>query len=61
MFYLKVELHKKLRQEYADLKSKYDSLSNEAEESNQSYKRRNQEAISELSSHVETLTKSKLK
>jgi hypothetical protein len=61
LFYLKVELHKKLRQEYADLKSKYDSLSNEAEESNQSYKRRNQEAISELSSHVETLTKSKLK
>jgi chromosome segregation ATPase len=50
-----------LRQEIADLKQKIDSQYNDTEESFHLFKRKQQEQFTELSSHIESLSKTKFK
>jgi myosin protein heavy chain len=56
-----IEAGKRLRQELADLKHKLDSQHNINEENSAIFKRKHNESIAELSAHMESLSKSKLK
>lgn len=55
------ESSKRLRQEIADLKQKIDSQNTDTEESIALTRRKHQETINELTAHMETINKNKLK
>ncbi len=59
--FVKVEASKRLRQEHAELRAKYDNLYKETDEANQTLRRRFENQINELTAHLDGLSKSKIK
>lgn len=57
----KIDANKRLKQEIHDLKHKIDHQHNDNEESATLLRRKHQESISEITAHMESLNRTKLK